>query len=80
MQHGFLQDGDGHKSMGRLLALMAQVVGAVVVLAGLGVFVAAFLARYTEALGNAVALTGLGVGIEGAALAAKNWAKHEERQ
>lgn len=78
-QYGYFQDGQGHKSMGRLLLFISQMAGVLVIVAGVGVFVAAFVLRYGEALGHATALTGMGVGVEAGSVALKNWGKHEER-
>lgn len=78
-QHGFLNDGNGHRSMGRLLALLAQLGGTLIIITGVVGFFVGLFGPMPDALGQAVAMAAVGAGIDIGAGALKNWAKHEER-
>ena len=77
---GFLRDENGDRSMGRLLALMAQIGGSAIIVAGIVGFFAGVFMPMTDAIGQSVAMTAVGAGIDIGAQALKNWAKHEERR
>lgn len=74
---GFFEASPGARSMGRLLAFLAVVVGGAVALAGAGLawYIAA---RGIEGIGSATVIVGAGVGVFSVGEVVKTWAKKVE--
>ncbi len=75
---GYLEYADGHKSMGRLIALMLTIAGVAVVGVALTLIVWSFVRREMDIIGSLVGLATIGLATEGLSGLMKNWAKAVE--
>jgi hypothetical protein len=74
---GFFEVAPGSRSMGRLLAFLAVVVGGLVAVAGVGL-AWYIVARGLEGIGSATAIVASGVGVFAVGEVVKTWAKRVE--
>ena len=74
---GFFEVSPGSRSMGRLLAFLAVLIGGLVALAGVAL-AWYIVARKLEGLGSATAIVASGVGVFAVGEIVKTWAKRVE--
>jgi hypothetical protein len=76
---GFLEVSPNNKSMGRLLSLLAAIVGTAVAISGIGLAYIIIL-KGLEGIGSATTMTAAGLGVFSVGDIMKGWAKKYEQK